>query len=103
MHCFADSGKDTQHTKDTASRQKKGKMENIERREEYIPIERYTLTLRREYVASNGKTYKIGDPIVVTCTNLSYGRTVCPVNDVIRVLTEKMESEAIQIYSEGDL
>ena len=66
--------------------------------ESYVPIEKYTLILKHEYVDKDGK-YLIDQPIMVSAvTPLQNGMVINPVNVLIQKLTEKMKHEAVRTY-----
>lgn len=70
----------------------------IKEKEDYVPIEKYTLTLRHEYVDKNGKTHKLGEPFIVS--SMHYIESPQSVNRIIWQLTDKMAHEATRIYGE---
>ena len=70
----------------------------ISKREGYIPIEKYTLILRHEYVDKDGKMHKLSEPLIVSSIN--YIESAQSVNRIIWQLTDKMAHEAMQIYGE---
>lgn len=70
----------------------------INKREDYIPIEKYTLILRHEYVDKDGKMHKLSEPLIVSSIN--YIESAQSVNRIIWQLTDKMAHEAMQIYGE---
>ena len=63
-----------------------------------VPIEKYTLILKHEYVDKDGKPHLIDQPFMVSSVAYSQNGMVVPVNVVIRNLTEKMAHEVIRIY-----
>ena len=68
------------------------------RLDDCVPIEKYTLILKHEYINKNGK-YLIDDPLVVSSVaSMQYGMSVIPVNVQIQMLTEKMKHEAVRAY-----
>ena len=65
---------------------------------EILPIEKYTLILKHEYIDKNGK-YLIDQPLMVSAvTPLQHGMDIIPVNVLIQRLTEKMKCEAVRTY-----
>ena len=70
----------------------------IKEKENYIPIEKYTLILRHEYVDKDGKTHKLSEPLIVGSIN--YAESAQSVNRIICQLTDKMAHEAMRIYGE---
>lgn len=62
------------------------------------PFEKYTLTLRHEYVDKDGKTHKLSEPLTVSAIN--YTGLAHSVNRIIWQLTDKMAHEAMRIYGE---
>lgn len=67
-------------------------------REDHIPIEKYTLILRHEYVDKDGKTHKLSEPLMVSA--MHYIESAQSVNRIIWQLTDKMAHEAMRIYGE---
>lgn len=70
----------------------------IKEKKDYIPIEKYTLILRHEYVDKDGKTHKLSEPFIVSAIN--YTASPQSVNRIIWQLTDKMAHEAMRIYGE---
>lgn len=67
-----------------------------------VPIEKYSLMLKHEYIDENGKAYMLNEPLVVTGMISSFEKNamISPLNVMIHNLCERMEHEAIQKYGE---
>ena len=68
---------------------------------DYGPVEKYTLTLKRELIDPNGKAHLLDEPLVVNGLNYMYPypNSTCPVNIMIHNLVDRMEQEAIRMYA----
>lgn len=72
----------------------------------YVPIEKYTLILKHEYVDKDGK-YLVDQPLMVSSVApLQKGMSIVPVNvmiqKMIQDLTERMKYEAVREYMEEE-
>lgn len=67
-----------------------------------IPIEKFSLVLKHEYIDEDGKAHLLNEPLVVNGIISSFERNaiICPVNAMIHNLFERMEYEAMQKYGE---
>ena len=62
-----------------------------------IPQERYTLTLRHEYLDSDGQHHSLDEPIVVSCSVVRMdARSVPPSAIVINEMMERMRKFMIE-------
>lgn len=68
-----------------------------------IPQERYTLTLRHEYVDSDGQHHSLDEPIVVSYSVVHMDeRTVPPSAIVINEMMEQMRKFMIERGGQND-
>lgn len=67
-----------------------------------VPLEKYSLILKHEYIDTDGRAHLLNEPLVVNGIISSFdGNTmICPVNEMIHSLFERMEYEAMQKYGE---